>query len=168
MSMTGEYRRLTAKQLEDLLDQVRNDPEVSASFLYFDTRQFEGEGAKLSVGKGWQGLYFILNGDPDEITTVEGNAVYGGQEAGADVSYGPVRYMTSTQVRDVSRALETVAEDDFKARFDPEAFRAADIYSGGDWSHPNDLPWLWEMFSRLRDFFRSGAVLGDAMLLYLA
>ena len=168
MSMTGEYRRVTATQLEDLLGKVAQSPDAFSDHLYSEERRFDKQEPALSIGKGWQGIHFILNGDPDEVTSVAGSVVYGGQEVGADMSCGPVRYMTPSQVRSVSEALEAITEVGFKARFDQAAFRAADIYSGGDWSHPNDLPWLWERFSDLRNFFREGAGSNDAMLLYIA
>lgn len=168
MSMTGEYHRLTATSLEDLLGRVRHDPEAFSIYLYSELRRFDKRDSTLSIGKGWHGIHFVLNGDPDEINSLAGSVVYGGQEVGADMSYGPVRYMTPSQVQNVSKALEAITEEEFKARFDPAAFRAADIYSGGDWSHPNDLPWLWERFSDLRNFFREGAGFGEAILLYIA
>ena len=168
MSMTGEYYRITVTQLEDLLGKVAHNPEAFSDYLYAEPRQFDKKDPRLSIGKGWQGIHFILNGDPDEVTSVAGSVIYGGQEVGADMSYGPVRYMTPSQVQSVSETLELITEEEFNARFDPVVFRAADIYSGGDWSHPNDLPWLWERFSELRSFFREGANLGDAVLLYIA
>ena len=127
MSMTGEYRRLNATSLEDLLGKVRHDPEAFSIYLYSELHRFNKRDPTLSIGKGWHGIHFILNGDPDEINSLAGSVVYGGQEVGADMSYGPVRYMTPSQVQNVSKALEAITEEEFKARFDPAAFRAADI-----------------------------------------
>ncbi len=168
MSMTGEFRRITGWQLDDLLEQVRHDPEAFAVYLYPPVRRFEPPDPTLSIGKAWHGVHFLLNRHPDEITCGAGRAVFGGKAAGADLSCGPVRYMTPRQVREVASALQSVAEAEFKSGFSPALFRAADIYTGGDWNQPSALGWLWESFVRLREFYREAAHYGDAMLLRLA
>lgn len=166
--MTGEFRRIMSWQLEELLERVRHDPEAFADFLYPQMRTFDPPDPELSVGKGWHGIHFLLNGEPYKVTSVAGRAVFGGHEAGADLSYGPVRYMEPSEVKAVAEALRGIREEEFKSRFNPQGFREAGIYSAGDWSHPGDLPWLWETFQALRDFYSAGTECGDVMLFRLA
>lgn len=72
MSMTGEFRRITSWQLEELLERVRHDPEAFADFWHPQTRTFDSPDLELSIGKGWHGIHFLLNGDPYEVTSVAG------------------------------------------------------------------------------------------------
>jgi hypothetical protein len=159
MSMVFEARMLSAARAE----QVAADPSLLEDLVEEDTPGQEF----LDLDKAWHGVHWLLTGSVDETTTPEGQAVLGGTEVGDDWGYGPPRLLRPDDVRRVAAALEAVTAADLRARFDPAAMTAADVY-----------PFIWDeedvfeeylapSYETLRDFYSRAAARGDAVLAVL-
>ena len=108
-------------------------------------------------------------GEKDGLPSVL-NAVTGGVELGDDLGDGPARYLLPQQVKQASQHLGILEQAQLRAKFDPAAFEAADIYPGG-WTvgEPDAaFEWLWLRLSAIREFFREAAQNNDVMLMYLS
>lgn len=162
MSMIGNYRRLTPTALNDLLAEPRTVRDV-----LYGKRTAETPDRHLSIETAWHAIHYLLNGDAWGGTGPLGQAALGGSPVGdEDLGYGPARFLVPREVIEVSRALDGVSPDDLWARFDPEALREAEIlpeFDGG----AGDREFLRFHYESLRDFFRTAAAEGEAIILYL-
>jgi hypothetical protein len=118
----------------------------------------------LDLEKSWHVLHYLLTGSASEAPAPLGNAILGGSEIGDDLGYGPSRFLTPEQVREVSSALSSISKEDLANRFDLEAMMAANIYPVRDES---ELGLAQEYFGELSRFYAAAAAAGNAMLLYL-
>jgi Domain of unknown function (DUF1877) len=118
----------------------------------------------LSLEKSWHSLHYLLTGTSGESDSVLGKAILGGQEIGADVGYGPARYLEAPQVREIAKALKKMSKEDLTRRFDLKAMLAAKIYACHDES---ELELAQHYFAQVAEYYDEAAKRGDAMLLYL-
>ena len=118
----------------------------------------------MNLEKSWHVLHYLLTGKVEEAPAPLGNAILGGQEIGDDLGYGPARFLTSKQVREVAGALEAVSKDELAARFDLDAMLAARIYPVRDAS---ELELAQHYFEHLSRYYSDAAASGNAMLLYV-
>ena len=117
----------------------------------------------LSLEKSWHTLHYLLTGKPEGAPPPLGDAILGGTEIGEDVGYGPVRFLTPKQVRDVADALSKVTLDDLADRFDVDLMSAANIYA----CKGEELESINFYFSNLMHYYVAASARGNAMLLYL-
>jgi hypothetical protein len=117
----------------------------------------------LSLEKSWHTLHYLLTGKPEEAPPPLGNAILGGVPIGDDVGYGPARFLTPEQVREVASALSAFTMDDLADRFDAGAMSAANVY-GAEGEEPE---WAQYYFASLVRYYNDAAEKGNAMLLYI-
>jgi len=119
---------------------------------------------ELNLDKSWHGIHYLLTGRIDEAPPPLGNAILGGTEIGEDLGYGPARYLTPEQVREVAQALAGITSDDFVRRFDPQKIRRASVYA---LDNDATADYCVQYFEKLVAYYRDAAAQGNAMLLYL-
>jgi hypothetical protein len=88
----------------------------------------------------------------------------GGQEIGDNLGYGPARFLTPQQVREVAAALASISKVDLRGRFDLKAMMAANIYPVRDSS---ELELAQDHFEPLSHYYAEAAASGNAMLLWV-
>lgn len=118
----------------------------------------------LDLEKSWHVLHYLLTGEPEDAPPPLGNAILGGKEIGPDLGYGPARFLTPAEVREVSIALSQIASEDLARRFDLQAMIAAHIYPVRDES---ELTLAQDYFPLLARYYSDAATGGNAMLLYV-
>jgi hypothetical protein len=158
-------RRLTAAECKAVLD----DPDTVDTLLYDDLDDEDAEmpEPELDLDKSWHGIHYLLTGTAWEIGPGAGEAILGGEPIGADNGYGPARLLSAESVRAISAALNALDVETLRARFDPGAMAAADIYPNL-WSQPDEFDsYLASNFTELQRFYRAAAESGDAVLLAL-
>ncbi|MEV8515160.1 YfbM family protein [Dactylosporangium sp. NPDC051484] len=158
-------RRLSADELRAVLE----DPAKVDDLLYGDLDDDETEtpGPELDLDKSWHGIHYLLTGTAWEIgSDAAGAAILGGDEIGEDVGYGPARLLRPGAVRGIAAALDGLSVEALRARFDPEAMKAADIYPS-IWADGIDEfdSYLAPHFTELRSFYQAAAADGQAVLL---
>ena len=105
----------------------------------------------------------MLNSTPGWI-----HCAVGGTEIGADRGYGPARYLTPEEVREVADALSKITAEQLLERFDPGTMDRLEVYPG-DWEgEPENREWLADAFSEVSAFYSGVAARGNAVLLYLS
>lgn len=118
----------------------------------------------LSLEKSWHVLHYLLTEKVEEAPPPLGNAILGGKEIGDDLGYGPARFLTPQQVREVAMALAAISKDELAVRFDLKAMIAANIYPVRDES---ELELARYYFNHLSRYYSDAAASGNAMLLYV-
>jgi hypothetical protein len=155
-------RRLSATELRALLD----DPSTADDLLYGDLDDDDAEmpEPELDLDKLWHGVHYLLTGTAWDLGDgAAGAAILGGTEFGSDGGYGPPRLVDADLVRAVAAGLDGLDPDALRTRFDPVAMSAAGIYPDV-WTDV-DADDLIEHLGTLRDFYRSAAGQGQAVLL---
>lgn len=162
MSMICNLVAITPDELRELIE---NPTEILDVFFPDDGAGQRRE-RHLDIDKSWHGVHYLLTGDPWEGEPPLSWAVLGGTGIGEDTGYGPPRYLTPDEVRDVADALDDASPESLTARFDPVAMKAEGIYPQG-WQ-PEDLGWLLGNFDDLAGFYGVAAAEGRVVLLCLS
>ena len=133
MSMIKGFVSLPQTELDHLI----LNPDLIPSWVI----ENDGSERHLNIDKAWNGIHFLLMGNVWSDLPPLGNVICGGVEIGDDVGYGPVRYLTPKQVRQVARALNWKSDESLVKRYVPADMMAADIY-----------PWMWDDGQEALDF----------------
>ncbi|MCW6003471.1 YfbM family protein [Micromonospora sp. CPCC 205371] len=165
MGMVLIGRRLSNDELQAVLD----GPARVAALLYGDLDDDDAEmpEPELDLDKSWHGIHYLLTGTAWTMGQAAADAaILGGDEVGEDNGYGPARLLRPATVRMVATALDALSVETLRARFDPDAMAAADIYpniwAGGADEFDN---YLAPYFTQLRQFYGAAAASGQAVLL---
>lgn len=160
MGMIGGFQRITAAELDALLD----DPDSVEELLFPEGDQ---SADAIDIDKAWHGLHFLLSADPWAGSGPLANVVMGGTEIGEDLGYGPARYLTVDETAGVAAALAALAADELGNRFDAQQFTANDIYPGIWDEGGTALAYLVDAYRSVAAYYADAAAAGDAMLKYL-
>lgn len=158
MSMVGNFRRLGETDLQRLLKA----PDLIAGYLYEKPPEEFGPFTDLDIDKAWHGIHYLLTGSACEGDFPLGFIVQGGAVIGeVDVGYGPARGFSAKEVGAIAKALAGLDADAMRARFNPQAMMAAEVYPR-IWDRPpaedDTLGYLTEYYKQLRDFIAGAAV----------
>jgi len=149
-----EHRKLDA--------QLREAMEAPGAVDVDQIRASREKG--LCLEKCWHELHYLITGEIDEAAPPLGNAILGGTPIGEKLGYGPARYLTPDQVRQVAAALVAISRDELVRRCAAEIPRHQRAYAfGGE----DDLDVTLYFFDRLVRYYAEAAECGNAVLLYL-
>jgi hypothetical protein len=162
MSMTAAFVAIPATKLGEL----KEDPELVGEF-FFERLESGDEDTVLDIDKSWQGIHFLLTGDPYNGAEPQSLPILGGTEIGSELSYGPARYLEPAQVEAAARVLADVVVEQLRQRYKPKELEIARIYPNGFWMKERDqaFEYLAQWYERLQGFYAAAAQRGDAMLL---
>ena len=154
MSMLGQMVQVTLEDLEEIGDDADRINDLLMEGGY-------------SVEKMWQPLHVLLTGDPE----MGGDpplawAILGNQEIGEELAYGPARFLTPEEVKEVAAALSALTPETLRETFDPELFEENDIYPGIADEDPDEVfDELMIYFEGLVEYYRDAAENDCAMLM---
>ena len=114
--------------------------------------------------KSWHSLHYLLTGEVEAAAPPLGNTILGGKEIGEDVGYGPARFLTPQQVKEVALALAAVTPEDLAGRFDLDAMQAHNICACVD---NEELEMAQHFLQLLSSYYADAASQGNAMLLWI-
>ncbi len=144
MDETPWWRFLERRKLSEQLSKIMRTPGAYTRMLADDERG-------LRLDKYWHDLHYLLTGKDGDAAPPLGNAVRGGTPIGDDLGYGPARFLTPEQVREVAAALQEVSKDELTIRPGFEEFLEDTLY----------------YFDKLVEYYKEAAERGNAMLLYI-
>jgi hypothetical protein len=126
------------------------------------------EGSRpIDVDQNWQVVHFLLTGSAWGGGKPLFNVVLGGQEIGADLGYGPARYLTPKEVQEVADAVGPLRKDDLRFRFTPKDLMKADIYTWHEDDGQERIDGDLEDYNEIRAYFLEAAKKGNGMLLFV-
>jgi hypothetical protein len=149
------------------LDQLIADPDQISAVLYPEDGD-AGLPHRLDIDKAWHAIHYTLNGKPWEGEGPLSLVVMGGEEIGDDVGYGPARYLTPQEVKDVAEALAAIDSAKFSERFNPALMDSEEIYPQV-WERDGDegLEYVLDYYNDLSSFYETAAERGDAVLIFV-
>jgi hypothetical protein len=120
----------------------------------------------FDIDKAWQGIHFLLCGDPWEGSGPLFDLILGGIElAAADSGCGPARVLSPERVKVCARAVESLDFESFRSRYDWKAFLEKEIYPRFD---HDEFDYFAYYFALLKDFFRMTAESESGLLLFIS
>lgn len=162
MSMCASFAKIDP----NLIVRLQRDPSLIHEWI-----EAQGEGAPeiLDIDKSWHGIHFLLTGSADGGEGPLAAAVFGGEEIGDDIGYGPARLLMPQEVQVVAAALEALGLEAFVARYAPEALTAEGIYPDGIWSEdPAEArDYLVDNFKELLGFYAKASRAGAGILMWV-
>lgn len=122
------------------------------------------------MDKAWHGLHYLLTGESDGGELPLSLAVWGGEEFGPEVGYGPARFLTAAQVAAVANTFQGITVESLSAKFDPQDMEKKQIYPDVIWVRDGSdaLDYLLENYQQLEVFYRDAAARGDAVIQWLS
>jgi|RhiMetdeSRZDD1v2_1073273.scaffolds.fasta_scaffold307261_2 uncharacterized protein DUF1877 len=127
----------------------------------------KGTGEVLDLHKSWHGLHWLMCQSVWEGPEPYRSAIFGGEEIGEDVGYGPPRLMEPEKVEEVARALSMLSAAQLMKRYDGKLMEREEVYPG---NFTEDGSWKSELrrdYERLRKFYQETAAEGGGMLSWI-
>ncbi len=145
---------------EDLAHLARDEGALTKVVL--ETKPPAG----MEMDKEWHGIHFLLTGSAWSTQGPYGQVILGGKEIGPDLGYGPARFLTAEQVKEIAERLRGVTEDQLRRRYDPVKMTEAEIYPQV-WRREGEsaLAWLLQGYRQLVEFYDRAAGQGKAVVL---
>ena len=162
MGMTASFASISPTELEELKEDATN-----ASDLLFERVGLDDVESGVDIDKSWAAIHFMLTGSQWEGSEPERLPILGGTEIGADIGYGPARYLTPEQVVKAHGVLASLPAAELKKRFMPAKLEAADVYPSGIWLEEgmDGFEYIEHWYEQLRLFYETAAKRGNAVLL---
>jgi hypothetical protein len=162
MGMTASFASISPTELEELKEDATNAPD-----LLFERVGLDDVESGVDIDKSWAAIHFMLTGSQWEGAEPERLPVLGGTEIGADIGYGPARYLTPEQVVAAHGVLDSLPAAELKKRFIPAKLEAADVYPSGIWLEEgmDGFEYIEHWYEQLRLFYAAAAKHGNAVLL---
>ena len=148
-------RFLLRKQIKALKDA--QDPNYAP----------KGADDVLDLHKSWHGLHWLMCQSVWEGPEPYRSAIFGGEEIGEDVGYGPPRLMEPEKVEEVAHALSMLSAAQLMKSYDGKLMESEAVYPG---NFDEDGSWKIELrrdYERLRKFYEDTAAKGGGMLSWI-
>jgi hypothetical protein len=140
--------------------RILGTPSEMVPFLQAVDAAYKSWGDRfVNIDKAWNGIHFLLTANPEECDHPLNAVIFGGQECGDDVGYGPARIQKPEEVRVVYELIKGISESDLASRYNLKEFRTKHIYPTG-WSSDKDNEYLTSYFAEIQKFYAM-AVTGD-------
>ncbi|HEV6967074.1 YfbM family protein [Roseateles sp.] len=165
MGMTASFVAVTPAELE----AFKGDATALPDFFFERLAEVMPEKANqaLDIDKSWAAIHFMLTGTLWGGEPPESLPILGGSEIGADMGYGPLRYLTPPEVNAAHGVLAQIPAAELKKRFIPEKLEEAEVYPSGIWLEEGEegFEYIEYWYEQLRTFYASAAQAGHAVLL---
>lgn len=185
MGMTLGLYSIDARHTEALLANpalawkvlAPDDPEwatetmASAGISADEMAQFqldEDGVAEVDLDKAWHGIHYLLTGSAWEGEVPLDFLLHGGTPLGDEEESEPVpRLLDADEVQEVDRALAGIDADTLRARYDPAAMQALDIYPNIWGEGEEAVDYCLHYFGQLQAFMADAGRLQRAVLIFI-
>jgi Domain of unknown function (DUF1877) len=125
------------------------------------------EKKEFSLNKDWHVLHYALNGTAEGGDGPLAFAVFGDKEFPdpGNVDYGPARYLTPQQVKEVYAELQQIKPASLLSKLDYKDAKEKRIYLDHTLTNLEDWSYLPEFFEEFRDFYADAAECGNGMIM---
>lgn len=147
----------------------RREPELARRLLESEDGveellETDDDESSVDLDKAWHGLHWLLTGSAGPTADPASEAIFGGEEIGEEIGYGPARLLAPDRVRIVAAALAAVDESTLRARTDRGAMARADLYPD-IWGEEDVVAtYLLPYLDELRAFHADAAAAGHAVI----
>ncbi len=170
MSMIGTFLLVSDIELRRVLaEPVRVHDLIDAAY-------HQRRADLVDVDKAWHALHFLLTGTAWEGAPPLNFIAAGGREVGdEDVGYGPARAFASSELKEISAALDQIDRAELARRFDARQMNELEIYPswGRGWAEVDptseeSFGYFSGAYEALRELARRGASQGFGLLVWIS
>ena len=162
-----EFSAKMAAQRHQLLVEIG---QQDAGLRVCLEREGEAHGQIYEIGKYWQLIHYIVNGTLEDRPAPNGNVIFGTENIGPDLGYGPAQILNPTDVIAVAIVLGKIDRNIIEKAWDPTTLDKIDIYPKplpGGWAAEDtksNVEHMCRVFKDLSSFYKDAAGRGDAVL----
>ena len=147
MGMRAYLKKVSSDELNKLL----KDPINLANIL------FEEDSDTYHLDKSWHAIHYLLNGSVWGFSSVAGSIFFGGDViSGGDMGYGPARYFSPSQVKEISLELEKKDSKLLFANYSAMLKLGDKIYPGFQ-NNDEDKEYIEKFFQGLKAFCKEAS-----------
>lgn len=88
------------------------------------------------------------------------------QYTGPGTGYGPAKYLTIPQTKELFEAVNDISESSLSDRFDAEKMNEEGVYPEF-WEDPEALNYLVQEFQKLKEFLQTAVTENQALITFL-
>lgn len=164
--MIGQFISVTPDELQAYLQNSSLLEERLDAALENDDPAF------FDIHKSWDALSYLITGVPlhdiDKAVPLLSWVIFGDEviDENLDFGYGPARYLSNDQVKEVNAVLMDMSAEDLNKHFDPDKMTELEIYPG-DWNE-GEKQWLDRAFHQLKAFYKTSAENNQAVISYIS
>jgi Domain of unknown function (DUF1877) len=151
------------KATDSDLAVLKADASQFSDFFFDEEAQELGD--CIEFDKAWHALDFTLTNGPnaESFELLMSN----GEEIGEDIGYGPGRVIGNAQVTEFHSALSNISDGELRARYDPAAMVAAEIYLSDSLVEEGEEGWEYvaQGIPDLRKFVEKCAMDGSSVII---
>jgi len=165
--MIGNLLRVSNDELESYL----RDSKLLEERVYSDDADIDDQNP-IDIDKSWDGIHFLLTGKTlDEINSADpllSSIVFGDQplDENQDMGYGPARYNTKEQVRQITKVFEELPITKLKEQYDAKKMSELEIYPT-IWDEPEAFDYIVEYYEKLKQFYQTAAASNQEVVAYI-
>jgi hypothetical protein len=117
------------------------------------------ERSSIDIDKAHEALRCLLGrACTEEAWKTVSKAIFGGADTQVEAAYGPIRYLTAEEVREVADALSAISPKDLMVVYSAEALTAVDDNGSWLWEDPERaLEYLLPHYQSLVAFYQAAA-----------
>jgi len=148
--------RLSKNQLDDILDD---------KYLGTLMEQWRDTDHFINIDKAWHGIHYLLTNSSMWGPIPARWTIFGDIKIPEfEKDYVRASYLKPSQVSKVNNFLSKIPEEEFKRRYNPNKFEAAEIYPDS-WDN-TDIDYLMIYFRKVKILYQKAADIGEYVLLF--
>lgn len=167
MSMIGNLFRVTAKDLEEIL----NNSSILESKIYSEDSSTVND--LLDIDKSWEAIFYLLTGHP--VAEIEDAkpplswTLFSGQviDEDQDLGYGPAQYITNEQVKQLNIELSKITRENLQQKYNGKKMNEAGVYPQA-WDEPESLEYTLDNFELLKEFYQTAEKENKAVITFIS
>lgn len=148
-----------------------NDPNIIAEMQASRARRVAEVGdSEIDLDKAWHAIHYLLTGRVDPDRSVASKVIWGDEDIGPDLGYGPARLLGPAQVRAVAKLLAATPPATLRKRYRPQKMTEQGVYPDVIWAREGDgaLDYVLPYYERLVQFYRRAAERGQAVIMAIS
>jgi len=164
MSMIGNFLQVTRTELDEYL----KDSSLLENRIH--NEESEDDPKLISIDKAWHGILFLLTGQgfgnydhPLSKIFFSGQTIDDNQ----DLGFGPGRYLTPEQVKELNIEIAEISTDELKSRYDAKKMTAMKIYPDDAWEVDGMVDYLTQYFQIVQQVFSEATKNDEAIIAFV-
>lgn len=168
MGMIGNLLRVNQEELTSYV----KDSSLFEDRIYQDYDENNIDAALVDIDKSWEAIAFLFgNGGDDYLERPLAKAIFGSHtlDESQDIGYGPARFVTTEQVKEINELLSQLSNEELRKRFSTQKLDEEEIYPSF-WSEADEEE-IWEYLSdninTIREIYSTAAKNDEAVITFI-
>lgn len=168
MGMIGNLLRVSQEELTSYVQ----DSNLFEERIYKDYDENDIDEALVDIDKSWEAIAFLFGNNADDyLDHPLATAIFGSHtlDENQDIGYGPARFVTTEQVKEIHNLLTQLSNEELRKRFSPQKLNEEEIYPSF-WSEA-DKEEIWEHLSAnintIREVYSTAAKNNEAVITFI-